>query len=77
MESPLLGRFGKVSGLADRTPLAAISTYFPLLTGRVDPHEARAYHRWEAERQKQHQEYANRKSDERHDYWNWRHAHPD
>ena len=42
-----------------------------------DDHEASAYQRWEAERQREHQEYANRKPEEQHDYWNWRHAHPD
>jgi hypothetical protein len=44
---------------------------------RWDDHEVSAYQRWEAERQKPHQEFAGRKSEEQSDYWNWRHSHPD
>jgi hypothetical protein len=41
-----------------------------------DESEESAYRRWEAERQKEHQDYAKRPENERTDYWNWRHTHP-
>jgi hypothetical protein len=41
-----------------------------------DESEESAYRRWEAERSKEHQDYAKRPEDERTDYWNWRHSHP-
>ena len=41
-----------------------------------DENEDSAYRRWEAERQKEHQDYAKRQEGERTDYWNWRHTHP-
>ncbi len=40
-----------------------------------DKDEDSAYRRWEAERQKEHQDYAKRQENERSDYWNWRHTH--
>jgi hypothetical protein len=42
-----------------------------------DEHEASAYQRWEAEKQKPHQEYTARPPQEQHDYWDWRKSHPD
>lgn len=44
---------------------------------RWDDHEVSAYQRWGVERQKPHQEFARRTSEEQSDYWNWRHSHPD
>jgi hypothetical protein len=44
---------------------------------RWDDHEDRAYRGWLAERHYDYREYNRLDRDKQHDYWNWRHDHPD
>ncbi len=42
-----------------------------------DDREDRAYRSWLGERHYEYREYKKLNHDEQHDYWNWRHEHPD
>ena len=46
-------------------------------THRWNSREDAAYRRWEAERQLQHIEFAQRREEEQREFWRWRHDHPD
>jgi len=44
---------------------------------RWNDREERAYRIWLAERRYEYREYARLTEAEQHEYWNWRHNHPD
>jgi hypothetical protein len=44
---------------------------------RWDDREARAYRAWLGERHYEYREFNRLNRDEQHEYWRWRHEHPD